>query len=72
MLYDVFDLHEDNYAKIVKDKGNGEKERIANGWKNVKPSIALFEAEVVNGVLDIPAFDDDRVKRPEPQGRRAG
>lgn len=72
MLYDVFDLHENNHAKIVVDKGDGKCERKPNGWKDVKPSIAVFEAEVKGGVLEIPAFDDDRVKKPEPQERRAG
>ena len=72
MLYDVFNLHENNHAKIIKDNGNGEKQRIANGWKEIKPSIAVFEAEVVQGVLDIPAFDDDRVKKPGQQERRVG
>jgi len=62
MLYDVFDLRRDNHATL-----HGK-----DGWKSIKPSIALFEAEVVNGVLDIPAFDDDRVKKPESQEGRAG
>ncbi len=72
MLYDVFDLREDNHAKIVVDKGNGQCERKANGWKDVKPSIAVFEAEVINGVLDIPAYGDDRVQKPDAQDGRAG
>ena len=61
MLYDVFNLHEDNHAT------RHEKE----GWKKIKPSIALFKAEVVDGVLDIPPFESDKVVKPEPE-RRAG
>jgi CRISPR-associated protein Cas5d len=30
-----------------------------------KPFISLFDATVVNGVLDVPPFDNDKVRKPE-------
>jgi CRISPR-associated protein Cas5d len=63
MLYDVFDLRENNHAKIVVNNGDGQCERKANGWKDVKPSIAVFRAKVENGVLTVPPFDSDDVKK---------
>jgi CRISPR-associated protein Cas5d len=72
MLYDVFDLHDDNHSKTVVRKGEDECERKPNGWQDVRSSIAVFEAEIVHGVLDIPAFDDDRVRKPGMRDRRAG
>jgi CRISPR-associated protein Cas5d len=72
MLYDVFDLREDNHAKIVVDIGDGVCEPKPNGWKEIKPFIAVFQAVIKNGVLDIPAYDDEAVKKPEPSVRRIG
>jgi len=33
--------------------------------KNDKPFISLFDATVINGVLDIPPFDSEKVRKPE-------
>ena len=67
MLYDVFDLDQDNHAKIVMDLGNGECARKPNGWKDVKPAVSVFKAEVTNGVLLVPDYRADEVKRPQLQ-----
>jgi len=32
---------------------------------DAKPFISLFDAQVVNGVIDVPPFDDDQVRKPE-------
>lgn len=72
MLYDVFDLHENNHAKTVVAIDDERCERKPNGWKEIRPSIAVFEARIVNGVLDIPPYDDDRVKKPTHDDRRVG
>lgn len=53
MLYDVFDLGEDNHAKLEKK----------SGWKTVKPAISLFQASIRDGVLEVPAYDDPAVRR---------
>ncbi|MBN1588971.1 MAG: type I-C CRISPR-associated protein Cas5 [Pirellulales bacterium] len=53
MLYDVFDLAEDNHAKL------GKK----NGWKTVGPAISLFQATIRDGVLDVPPYGDPSVRR---------
>ena len=37
-----------------------------------RPSISLFRARVVGGVLDVPSFESDDVLKPEPGERRAG
>jgi CRISPR-associated protein Cas5d len=71
MLYDVFDLRENNHAEIVVKKSEDVFERRPNGWKDVKPFIALFQAEVKNGVLESPDYDSDAVKKPELAERRA-
>lgn len=53
MLYDVFNLGENNHATLLKK----------NGWKKVKPAISLFQAEIKGGVLEVPAFDSPTVRR---------
>jgi CRISPR-associated protein Cas5d len=53
MLYDVFDLDADNHAPLTKK----------SGWKKIKPAISVFEAEIENGVLQVPPYGDPAVKR---------
>ncbi len=53
MLYDVFDLREDNYVKL----------KPVGGWKKVRPAISLFRASICSGVLEVPAYDDPAVRR---------
>jgi CRISPR-associated protein Cas5d len=36
--------------------------------KNDKPFISLFDATVVNGVLDVPPFESEKVRKPESGG----
>ena len=59
MLYDVFDLDKNNHALFQDD------------WKKVAPSIALFQADIRNGILDVPPYDSDLVKKPDIGQRRA-
>ena len=53
MLYDVFDLSRPHDPLDTSLKGNPDGTLC----------ISLFEAKVKGGVLDIPSFDDDRVKK---------
>jgi CRISPR-associated protein Cas5d len=57
MLYDTFDLRTNNHAPLIADP------RL--GWKKLQPFVTLFRAEVKQGVLDIPAYDDPAVLKPE-------
>ena len=52
ILYDVFDLREDNHAKL----------KSAGGWKTIKPAISLFRASIRAGVLEVPAYDSPTVR----------
>jgi len=49
MLYDVFDLRHDNHSTFRKN------------WKNVRPSISMFRAQIRDGVLEVPPIDSDEV-----------
>lgn len=53
MLYDVFDLSADNHALLLKK----------SGWKKIQPAISLFRAEIQDGVLEVPPYDDPAVRR---------
>ncbi len=53
MLYDVFDLSQNNHEKYVKD------------WKGVKASVSMFCAKVEAGVLQIPTFESEQVLKKE-------
>ncbi|MDK3161105.1 type I-C CRISPR-associated protein Cas5c [Kamptonema cortianum] len=37
----------------------------APGTSNSRPAVSIFRASVVNGVLEIPAYSSDAVKKPE-------
>ncbi len=37
---------------------------------NAPPFVSLFRAKVVNGVLDVPPFEDESVLKPELQEGR--
>jgi CRISPR-associated protein Cas5d len=49
MLYDVFDTRLDNHLRFQED------------WKKVEPSVSVFAAKIVCGMLDVPAIGSDRV-----------
>ena len=53
MLYDVFDLDQDNHGPLLK----------TNGWKTIRPAISLFRASIRDGVLEVPPYDDPAVRR---------
>lgn len=55
MVYDTFDLDDDNHAKLSK--------RI-DGWKDIAPSIAVFPARIEGGILNIPPYESDIVRKP--------
>lgn len=57
MLYDTFDLRADNHAPLLAD--------TRNGWKQLQPFVTLFRAEVKQGVLEIPPYNDPAVLKPE-------
>jgi CRISPR-associated protein Cas5d len=60
MVYDTFDLGDDNHAKLsARD----------DGWKDISSSIAVFPARIERGVLEVPPYESDAVRKP---GRRAG
>ena len=60
MLYGVFDLREDNHVRLHAKKA---------GWKTIKPAVSVFEAEIKDGVLEVPAFNSDDVRKPESNER---
>ena len=43
--------------------------RKTNGQSS-SPSVSLFRARIENGVLDVPPFESDLVRKPEPGERR--
>lgn len=59
MVYDTFDLEDDNHAK---------RSARTDGWKDISPSIAVFPAHIECGVLEVPPYESDAVRKP---GRRA-
>jgi len=63
MLYDVFDLNTDNYVE--------PENRKKNWWKNIGAHVALFHAQVVDGVLVVPPYDSDDVRKPSLTGKGA-
>ena len=52
MLYDVFDLTQNNHEVYQRD------------WKKVKPSVALFNATIKSGVMVIPEYENAQVLKP--------
>ena len=70
MVYDVFDLGDDNYyhrdtetQALQLDKKS--KEPVRREWKTVAPSIAVFRAKIEQGVLTVPPYESDLVLKPE-------
>lgn len=59
MVYDTFDLEDDNHAKLTARE---------DGWKDIASSIAVFPARIERGVLEVPPYESDAVRKP---GRRA-
>ena len=60
MVYDTFDLDDDNHAKLTARD---------DGWQDISSSIAVFPALLERGVLEVPPYESDAVRKP---GRRAG
>jgi CRISPR-associated protein Cas5d len=58
MLYDVFDLRQNNHALCELD--SPEKA----GWKRMERFVSVFQAEVKKGVLEIPSFESELVLKP--------
>ena len=65
MLYDVFDLTATN-ATVEQQEHPDKKKRLTN-----KASVAMFKADIVHGVLEVPDYSSDKVLRPISQ-RRVG
>lgn len=57
MLYDTFDLRADNHEPLRVDP--------SKGWKQLRPFVTLFRAEVRRGVLEVPPYDSPDVLKPE-------
>ena len=60
MVYDTFNLEDDNHAKLSARE---------DGWQDIASSIAVFAARIERGVLEVPPYESDVVRKP---GRRAG
>lgn len=66
MLYDTFDLREDNHEFVLRDR---EPKSKGDAWKNIHAFVTLFRAEVKAGVMEVPPYESADVIKPEGRPR---
>ena len=70
MVYDVFDLADDNYYERDPETRSlrvdqKSQQPVRRDWKSIGPSIAVFAAKIEQGVLVVPPYESDLVLKPE-------